>query len=153
MHYEDGNYGDVSRLERSLYLIMEALADETSDRNFYQYLMQIAPDNEQQNIIKLIRDDEIKHFKMFRMIYQEIACESPLVNQKKDFKEPASYCAAIQQAIFGELNAVELYRQIMFGMCCQRHRDMLFEIITDEIKHSGKWNFLYSKNCAGCCND
>lgn len=152
-YYANGECCDISKLERSLCLIMEALADEASDRRFYQYLMKIAPDDEQQNIIKLIRDDEIKHCKMFRMIYQEITCEAPLTKQNKDFTEPESYCAALQQAIFGELNAVELYRKILFGMCYRKHRDMLFEIITDELKHSVKWNFLYSKNCAGCCNN
>jgi Rubrerythrin. len=142
---------DLDKLERSLFLILEALGDETHDRVFYHYLLSIAPSQEQCDIIKSIRDDEIKHFKMFRIIYQEITCEPPVAKQKQDFEEPESYCAAIQQAIFGELGAVETYRKIMFGLCTQRHRDMLFEIISDEIKHSGKWNFLYSKNCCGCC--
>ncbi|MPL65614.1 hypothetical protein SDC9_11278 [bioreactor metagenome] len=70
--------------------------------------------------------------------------------QKEDFEMPNTYCAAIEKALLGEHGAVELYRKIMFGLCTQRHRDMLFEIISDEIKHSSKWNFLYSKNCCGC---
>lgn len=152
-YYAEGKDCTFSKVERALGLILEALADETSDRKFYKYLMQIAPDQEQQNIIKLIRDDEIKHFKMFRMIYQEITCQLPIVKQTEECTESTCYCAAIEQAIFGELKAVELYRKIMFGMCYQRHRDMLFEIITDELKHSVKWNFLYSKNCSGCCKE
>ena len=141
---------DQAKLKRSLCLILEALGDETHDRMFYQYLLGIAPNQEQCDIIKSIRDDEIRHFKMFRMIYEEITCEPPYAKQK-EFIEPKNYCSAIQQAIFGELGAVETYRKIMFGLCSQRHRDMLFEIITDELKHSVKWNFLYSKNCCGCC--
>lgn len=152
MHYDDSpECCDLSKLERSLCLILEALGDETHDRIFYQYLLNIAPDQEQCEIIKSIRNDEIKHFKMFRMIYQEITCEPPVAKQK-EFQEPDSYCTAIQEAIFGELGAVETYRKILFGLCTQRHRDMLFEIITDELKHSVKWNFLYSKNCCeDCC--
>ena len=149
-YFEEREGCDDKLLNRSLCLILEALGDEASDRVFYQCLLEIAPDCEQQEIIKAIRDDEIKHFKMFRMIYQEITCEQPMPKQKQEFEEPKSYCAAIQKAIFGELGAVELYRKIMFGLCTQRHRDMLFEIITDELKHSVKWNFLYSKNCCTC---
>ncbi len=149
-YYEESECCDPRMLNRSLCLILEALGDETSDRNFYQCLAKMAPDCEQREIITSIRDDEIKHFKMFRMIYQEITCEQPMPGQEQEFEEPENYCAGIQKAIFGELGAVELYRKIMFGLCSQRHRDMLFEIITDEIKHSGKWNFLYSKNCCGC---
>lgn len=151
MHYYEGcECCDPEKLQRSLCLILEALGDEASDRAFYHYLINIAPDCEQKEIIKAIRNDEIKHFKMFRMIYHEITGEEPIPEQKAEFEEPESYCAAIQKAIFGELGAVELYRKIMFGLCAQRHRDMLFEIITDEMKHSIKWNLLYSKNCCEC---
>ncbi len=151
MYHPDGPEGhDQAKLERSLRMILEALEDETHDRMFYHYLLQVAPNSEQSDIIKSIRDDEIKHFAMFRMIYEEIMCEPPATEQK-GFEEPESYCAAIQQAIFGELGAVEKYRKIMFGLRSRRHREMLFEIISDELKHSVKWNFLYSKNCCGCC--
>lgn len=149
-YYEESECCDPRMLNRSLCLILEALSDEASDRNFYQCLAKMAPDCEQREIITSIRDDEIKHFKMFRMIYQEITCAQPMPGQEQEFEEPENYCAGIQKALFGELGAVELYRKIMFGLCSQRHRDMLFEIITDEIKHSGKFNFLYSKNCCGC---
>ncbi|VBB08127.1 Hypothetical protein LUCI_3392 [Lucifera butyrica] len=150
MYYEESECCDPKAIDYALCLILEALGDEASDRAFYQCLLEIAPDCEQQNIIKSIRNDEIKHFKMFCMIYQELTCEEPMPHQKQEFEEPENYCAAIQKAIFGELSAVELYRKIMFGLCSQRHKDMLFEIITDELKHSGKWNFLYTKNCCSC---
>mgnify|MGYP000896845705 FL=1 len=146
-YYEESEGCDSKQLKRSLCLIREALGDEAHDRAFYQYLLKIAPDCAQREIIKSIRDDEIKHFKMVRMIYQEITCEQPEPEQQPEFEEPENYCAAIQKAIFGELEAVELYRKIMFGLCSQRHRDMMFEIITDELKHAVKWNFLYTKNC------
>ncbi len=140
-------------VHRSLGLIIEALGDETHDRMFYQYLLQMAPDKKQSEIIESIRNDEIKHFKMFRMIYEEITCEHPCNQQQgEEFERPESYCDAIEKAIFGELDAVELYRKIMFGLCLQRHRDMLFEIITDEMKHSVKWNFLYNINRCTCCD-
>jgi rubrerythrin len=138
----------------SLNLILEALGDETHDRMFYECLLQMAPDKKQGKIIESIRNDEIKHFKMFRMIYEEITCESPckLPGPGQEFNEPEIYCDAIEKALFGELKAVEIYRKIMFGLCSQRHRDMLFEIITDEMKHSVKWNFLYNINGCVCCD-
>lgn len=143
---------DPKLVQRSLCFIIEALGDETHDRMFYQYLLQIVPDRKQYKIIESIRDDEIKHFEMFRIIYDEITCEPPCKQQGEEFERPESYCNAIEMALFGELKAVELYRKIMFGLCSQRHRDMLFEIITDEMKHSIKWNFLYNINRCTCCN-
>ncbi|GMB00879.1 ferritin-like domain-containing protein [Pelosinus sp. IPA-1] len=143
---------DPKLVQCSLGLIIEALGDETHDRMFYQYLLQIVPDRKQCKIIESIRNDEIKHFEMFRAIYEEITCEQPCKQQGEEFERPESYCNAIEMALFGELKAVELYRKIMFGLCSQRHRDMLFEIITDEMKHSIKWNFLYNMNRCACCD-
>jgi len=143
---------DSKLVRRSLVLIIDALGDETHDRMFYQYLLEIAPDRKHCEIIESIRNDEINHFKMFQMIYEEITCEHPCKQQGEEFERPESYCDAIEKALFGELEAVELYRKIMFGLCSQRHRDMLLEIITDEMKHSVKWNFLYNINRCACCD-
>ncbi|SFM32510.1 ferritin-like domain-containing protein [Pelosinus propionicus] len=144
---------DPRLVQCSLSLIIEALEDEAHDRMFYQCLLQMAPDRKQCKIIESIRNDEMKHFKMFRIIYEEITCKQPPCKQPgQEFEEPESYCDAIETALFGELNAVEMYRRIMFGLCSQRHRDMLFEIITDEMKHSVKWNFLYNINRCTCCD-
>lgn len=149
-YYEESGYCDPEKLHRSLCFILDALSDEAKDRAFYQCLLKMAPECDRE-IIKSIRNDEIKHFKMFRMIFQEITCESPPRPEKAgEFEEPEHYCAALQKSVFGELEAVEFYRRIMFGLCSQRHRDMLFEIITDEIKHSVKFNFLYTKNRCEC---
>ena len=131
-------------------LILDALGDEAHDRAFYQYIQTLTTDSSQREIIRSIRNDEIKHFRMFETIYREVTCRDPMVKQNAEFEMPENYCAAIQKAIFGELGAVEIYREIMFSLCCQRHRDMLFEIISDELKHSVKWNFLYALNCCGC---
>lgn len=147
--YEHDTCCDPQAVKYSLCLILEALGDETHDRMFYQYMSKQAPTSEQKAIINSIRDDEIKHFKMFRLIYQEITCEQP-TPKEKEFVQPENYCAGIKQAIFGELGAVELYRKIMFGLCTERHRDMLFEIISDEMKHAVKWTFLYTENCCSC---
>ena len=148
-YYEQDVCCDPQAMKYSLCLMLEALGDESHDRMFYQHMMQLAPDSAQQEIIRSIRDDEIKHAKMFRMIYQEITGEQPQA-QQKEFVPPGNFCTGIQQAIFGELDAVEMYRKIMYGLCTQRHRDMLFEIITDEMKHAVKWNFLYTENRCPC---
>ncbi|MMZ68336.1 hypothetical protein D1872_310140 [compost metagenome] len=58
------------------------------------------------------------------------------------FEKPASYIDGVRKALFGELAAVERYRDIRAGLPDRYYRDMLFEIITDEIKHATKYNYL-----------
>jgi len=133
-------------LQKALKLIRQAVAGETKDRMFYDYLISVAPNQKEKDIIASIRDDEIKHYKMFREIYKEITGQYPQPLGEEKFEKPASYLAGIEEALFGELNAVEMYRQIYFGLYNRQHRDMLFEIITDELKHAAKYNFLYTRN-------
>lgn len=56
------------------------------------------------------------------------------------------YLRNLQKALFGELSAVEKYRDIMAVMPDRRKYAMLMEILTDEIKHAIKYNFLITKN-------
>lgn len=141
-------YSYPYNLPAALQLIRDAVSGEREDELFYDYLINEAPSEEDKNIIRSIRDDEKKHFRMFRMIYSELTGQKAPPPKQAEFQKPESYCAGIQKALFGELGAVERYRRILFAMQDRRHINMLTEIITDEIKHSGKYNFLFSKN--GC---
>lgn len=139
-------YSYPQNLPTALQLIRDAVAGEREDEMFYDYLISVAPTEEDKDIIRSIRDDERKHFKMFRQIYFELTGQSVPPTKDKEFERPTSYCAGIQKALFGELGAVERYRKILFALQDRRHINMLTEIITDELKHSSKYNFLYSKN-------
>lgn len=136
-------------LQKALQLIRRAVAGETKDKLFYEYLISLAPNQEEKDIIAGIRDDEMKHFKMFRAIYRDITGQNPMPLGEETYEEPASYLEGVQQALFGELGAVEMYRKIYFGLITRKHRDMLFEIITDELRHAGMYNYIYTRNyCA-----
>lgn len=132
--------------QECLNLLRRSVAGETADRKFYEYLIRVAPTTKDKEIIASIRDDEIKHYSMFRQIYRDFTGQNPIPLGSEEFEQPENYCDGIQRALFGELSAVELYRRIYFCLPTRVYRDMLFEIITDEIKHAGKYNYLYAKN-------
>ncbi len=133
-------------LQRSLELIKEAVSGEREDELFYDYLISVAPNQEEKNIIASIRDDEKKHNMMFRRIYKDITGTEVEITEEEVFEKPSSYLDGIKRALFGELKAVEKYRVIRQGLPNRYYRDMLFEIITDEIKHSSLYNYLYTEN-------
>jgi rubrerythrin len=116
------------------------------DRLFYDFLIKEAPNKEQKQIIASIRDDEMGHNRMFRQIYRDITGQEIQAPTDIQFEKPKTYKAGLVKALFGELKAVEKYRVILKGMPNNYYRDILFDIITDEIKHSAKYNYLITIN-------
>ena len=129
-------------LERSLELIKQAVQGEKTDELFYDYLISMAPSQEEKNIITTIRDDERKHNRFFREIYKFYTVQSILPPTNVDFEKPQSYIDGISKAKFGELDALERYRDIRAGIPDQYYRDMVFEILTDELKHAHKYDYI-----------
>lgn len=133
-------------LEQALMLIYNAVQGEKEDELFYNYLVGIAPTQEEKNIIMSIRDDEKKHNQMFRKIYQDFTGQQIPQPREVNFMRPSSYIDGIKQALFGELGAVERYRDIRAGLPTRYYRDAVFEILTDELKHADKYNYILNLN-------
>lgn len=146
MPMQYGMMWNMEALQKSLELIKEAVSGEREDELFYDYLISVAPNQQEKNIIASIRDDEKKHNMMFRRIYKDLTGMEVEVEAEEEFEKPASYVEGIKRALFGELKAVEKYRVIRQGLPNRYYRDMLFEIITDELKHSSLYNYLYTEN-------
>jgi rubrerythrin len=141
-------YDINTNLPKALALIEDAVKGETEDRLFYQYMISMAPTPQEKNIIADIRDDEMKHYQLFREIYSELTGTPIPSVQDMTFDRPATYCAGLKEAMMGEQNAVTKYRGILYAMRDRRHINMLTEIITDELRHFGLYNYLYTRN--GC---
>ncbi len=134
--------------QHALQLIGNALGGERSDEQFYSYLVSVAPTEEARKLISSIRDDEIKHNKMFRTVYYQLTGKILPYGEEEPFVQPQSYCEGLKRALLGELSAVERYRQILFAMENRVYINMVTEIITDELRHSGLYNLLIALgNC------
>jgi rubrerythrin len=142
----DDVYDINANLPGALELITKAVEGETEDRLFYQYLISQAPTQQERDVIGGIRDDEMKHYLLFRQIYQELTGNALTPTAETPFEKPASYCDGLHRALMGEQSAVTRYRRILYAMKDRRHINMLTEIITDELRHLGLYNYLYSKN-------
>ena len=129
-------------LDEALALVKEAILDEREDELFYDYLLSLAPTKEESDIITSIRDDERKHNKYYREIYSFYTDKLPPSQTGATFEKPQSYIEGIKKAKFGELGAVEKYRNIIAGLPDRYHRDMVFEVLTDELKHAHKYDYI-----------
>lgn len=133
-------------LKDALEGVKAGVQGEREDELFYDYLISVAPSREDKEIIASIRDDERKHNKYFRMIYRYFTGMEIPMSEEEDFERPSSYLDGIRRALFGELRAVEKYRDIRKNLPNGAFKDVLFEIITDELKHSSKYNYLLTTN-------
>ena len=94
--------------------------------------------------------DEYKHRRLFEEIYSALTGAAPLPH-KNIFKPENidNLTEVFTDSLFGELDAVELYRDIMFSISNTGIRDMIFEIITDEQSHADLINYLLPKLYSG----
>ena len=132
------------RIEPLKDLIVRAMKAERHDRVKYERMMNMTRDPKVKAQIKFAYDDEIKHYKMFQKMYYQ------LTGRKLDIPLPASIekysnlMEAVKSSIEGENEAVDLYRDIYALMTDKSMRDKVFEIITDEQEHFGRFIYLYS---------
>ena len=143
---ENNKIINKSQLNKALEGIREAVQGEREDELFYDYLISIAPTSGEKEIIGSIRNDERRHNLLFRKIYKDLTGNEVPMGESEIFEKPKSYLDGITNALFGELRAVEKYRDIKKGLAIGLYRDILFYIITDEIKHASKYNYLFTLN-------
>lgn len=69
---------------------------------------------------------------------QVIPVDTSVVNSNNE----QNYKKQLEKALFGELNAVVRYRRIMGTMPSGNSYTLLMSIMTDELRHANKYNFL-----------
>lgn len=124
--------------------IIEAMQAERHDRVKYKMMMEMTADPEIRKQIKFAYDDEIKHYEMFKQMYHQLTGQELDLPIPTSIEQYSSLMEAVQSSIEGENEAVDLYREIYALMTDMQMRDKVFEIITDEQEHFGRFIYLYS---------
>lgn len=133
--------------KEAINLIARSVGDELEDELFYTFLISHASNAEQREIIMNIRDDERKHNRLLRELYFDITgtrLPQDALNDSTSFN--ISYMQGLEQALMGELAAVSKYQRILRGLDNMDHHNTVLEILTDELRHANKYNYLITKN-------
>lgn len=137
------NSGEIITLNQAIGLIRKSVGDEKEDEMFYETLIKQAPTEKEKNIIRSIRDDETKHNQILRKLYYEFTGQMlPADTLTSEQNTNLDYKANLEKALFGELDAVVKYRKIMGTMPSGNSYTLLMSIMTDELRHANKYNFL-----------
>ena len=135
---------ETVRPKSVLDLIIEAMKAERHDTVKYKKMMEMTNDPAVIKQIKFAYDDEIKHYGMFRQIYYQLTGRAINIPLPAEVEKYDNIMDAVKSSIEGEHEAVDLYRDIHAMLPNQRLRDMVFEIITDEIEHANRFVYSYS---------
>jgi rubrerythrin len=137
-------FREINRVESLNNMIIKAMKAERHDRVKYQRMMEMTNDQAVKEQIKFAYDDEIKHYKMFQQIYYNLTGRKIDIPIPTDIEKYNTLMEAVKSSIEGESEAVDLYREIYALMTNRRMRDIVFQIITDEQEHFGRFIYLYS---------
>ncbi len=134
---------ELLTLNQAINQIRKSVGNERSDELFYDAIIEKAPTEKEKDIIRSIRDDEKKHNQILRELYFEFTGQViPPDVSAETVDRQLSYKDMLEKALFGELDAVVRYRRIMGTMPSGKSYTLLMSIMTDEIKHANKYNFL-----------
>lgn len=138
---------EILTLKEALDSIKISVGDEKEDEIFYNYLIEIAPTESDKEIIRSIRNDERKHNQILREVYYKLTGQKiPESTQPVETNMgKLTYNEALEKALFGELDAVVRYRRIMGAMPDDESYTLLMSIMTDELRHANKYNYLIHK--------
>lgn len=129
-------------LNTALTMIKNSVSDEIEDAAMYEALINMAPSEQAKEIITNIRDDEKIHNRLLREIFTELSgVVLPNVIDTSNYPK-TTYIDGIQNAFMGELKAVEKYRELLAYMPNKELYNKLLYIMTDEMKHAIKYNYL-----------
>ena len=147
-----GNRQDMINFEEELItpyqaieLIRKSIGDERNDELFYDRLIEQAQTEKEKSIIQDIRDNEKKHNMILREIYYDFTgqmLQNNMNMMQDNMQNNLSYTENLEKALFGELEAVNKYRKILSVMPQGKWYTLIMSIMTDELRHSAKYNYL-----------
>jgi len=137
------NDPEIITLNQAIMLIRKSIGDEKEDEMFYETIIRQAPTDKEKNIIRSIRDDERRHNQILRKLYFEFTGQMLPPDQiMQEASNNNDYKANLEKALFGELEAVVKYRKILGTMPSGNPYTLIMSIMTDELRHASKYNFL-----------
>jgi len=144
----DSYSNEIITMNQAIQSIRDSINDEKADAMFYDMLISQAPTDDEKNIIMDIRDNEKRHNNILRDLYYFFTGQSVQNNnmQNGNSTNGLSYQENLEKALFGELDAIVKYRRILGTMPSGDCYTLIMSILTDEIRHACKYNYLIHKS-------
>ena len=136
---------NANKLNEALNIIRDSIMDEAEDAYLYSMMLNQTMQDEDREIIQSIVDDEKKHNMMLRQIYFNLTGLNVTPDESNISMKENTYLNNLRKSLFGELDAIKKYRKVLAAMTDKENYNMIMEIMTDEITHANKYNYLITK--------
>ena len=136
-------------LSKAIESVKSYITSENNDDDFYTHLIILAPNEDEKKIISEIRDAEKTHAQIFRKIFTNLTgvmLPPSIAKEHNSENSNITYLDGLKKALFGELNAVKKYRETMAYMPNMELYNMFMFVLTDELTHADKYNYLINMN-------
>jgi rubrerythrin len=120
-----------------LRLIKDAIANEAEGAAHYTELAEKYPEHKEH--FTAMATDEKKHNKMLTALYKELSANELNGQATTDTSEEVTdtdFETDLKNALEDELSDAKLYRTLYFTMTKPAYKNVLFEIMTDELMHA-----------------
>lgn len=125
--------------------VEKAMQDEAQAGVLYRWLLERASmDLNEARAIQHIRhalEDERKHYRLLGGLYRELTGK-PHEARPQPLQAPRDLADGLKQALDGEYEAAEFYRDLYLETRDQGVRDLFFELMTDEMDHIPRFNYV-----------
>lgn len=119
--------------------VSKAIIGEVHAYNFYQKLAELAPNEQDRQVILRIQRDEAKHYHWFTMILRRLGGQQPQIPAGE---LPMTFREGVSTAIHDELEAAAFYQDIA-SRATDRHIQMHFMHAShDEQRHASWFQYM-----------
>lgn len=129
---------------RFVQMLEEALKGEATAIKLYTRMAERAPGPLDREFLSHIRDDEKKHFRLFSQVYLRLTGKHYEVGEI-ELPKACGYPEELTKALIDELEAAEMYREMMLATCDMCIREIMFIAMTDEMEHATRLTYLFAK--------
>jgi len=131
-------------------MILHAIDGESDAIKYYSQLAEaMSRGGAAAEDVKTVQDivlDEAKHRRLFEELYQAISGAPPAPRTTPPEAGPgADMRENFKHSLRDELGDAEFYRGIYFALQTQEQRDILFEIMTDEMRHAQLMSMFFAQ--------
>jgi rubrerythrin len=120
----------------------KAISDEWTAYSTYKELMKMTNNPLYKDWIEHAKEDEKKHYQSFQQVYYGLTGQFfqnvKKTNKYNTFKEGAL------NALIGELEAAEMYRDMIFNLPTQQVYKPIYIAMTDEMEHAIRFSTIYN---------
>lgn len=122
--------------------LKQAIEGEYRDYYFYRSMYEIAEDPLWRDFIQHAFEDEKSHYEMFQQLYYMMT--GTFVQNPKKPIPCYNLKQGVKQALVGELDGVETYKEMLLTIPFQQAYNPLFIAMHDEMEHAIRMSMIYN---------